>query len=182
MAQRPGALRPQGKGKAKSKDAKGTKAKMADASRPRKPLAAQKPQAAGKTTKPIVAQADDKKIADGKARAAAKNETAKKDVAKNDAKSPTKKLGERKPLVALRPGQKPPAAKVAKRRQPQPIQDGTARLFGRRRGRPDQIRRSANSADGLAASEEQPLLCPGLRQPRVGQLTSTSASSIRPTI
>ena len=136
MAQRPGALRPQGKGKAKPKDAKGTKAKMADASRPRKPLAAQKPQVAGKTTKPIVAQADEKKTADGKARATAKNDSAKKDVAKsdatkNDAKSPSKKPAERKPLVALRPGQKPPAAaKVAKRKQPQPVQDGTARLLG----------------------------------------------------
>jgi hypothetical protein len=124
MAQRPGALRPQAKGKAKAKDANGTKAKMADASRPRKPLAAQRPQAAGKTTKPIVAQRDDKKTADGKS-----GQTAKNDPAKNDAKSPTKKPGERKPLVALRPGQKPPAI-AAKRRQPQPIQDGTARLLG----------------------------------------------------
>ncbi|HEV7999840.1 MAG TPA: DUF1549 domain-containing protein [Planctomycetaceae bacterium] len=116
-AQKPGALRPRTKVVAKpAKKTNGAKAKMADANGPRKPAEAQKPLATG--TKPIIAQRDEKKPGDAK-------------LAKPGSRPEAKKPAERKPILAMRPGQL--NAKVAKadKRNPQPTAElATARLLG----------------------------------------------------
>jgi hypothetical protein len=128
-AQRPGALRP-AKVAAKSapkkpgsknsgpKNSDGSKDKLVDGNRPRKPAASQKPSILAKGMQPIVAQHDEK-AADAKSRPEAG--------ARPDAKN-AKKTGDRKPLVAMRPGQTPKGA--GKRNQPQLPDLATARLLG----------------------------------------------------
>ncbi len=113
LAQRPGALRPKTATKPAKKVNK-AKAKLADANRTSKPAAPKKPSATG--TKPIVAQGDDKQGADKK---------------KSGTKADTKKSGDRKPILAMRPGKPNPKVAKAGKRNPQPTADlTTARLLG----------------------------------------------------
>jgi hypothetical protein len=125
MAQRPRPLRPRPKVAAKTaaKKSDGAKAKVADANRPSKPNASkpnpskpntvQKPKPPTAGTKPIVADA---KPSDGQSRPKTENK----------AKAP--KTAARKPLLALRPGQKAPNVAKGNRR---PLPDlATARLLG----------------------------------------------------
>jgi hypothetical protein len=116
LAQRPGALRPKTATKP-AKQGASRKAKLADANRASKPTETKKPSVTG--TKPIVAQRDDKRGADAKSRS------------KADAKPDAKKPGDRKPILAMRPGKPNPKAAKAGKRNPQPAAElATARLLG----------------------------------------------------
>jgi hypothetical protein len=117
-AQRPGTFRPRTKAVAKSgaKNSDGSKAKVADATRPRVPMAAPKRQPSPAGIKPIVAEDNGQKGGDAKPRPKA--------VAKAD----QKKSADRKPIVAKRPGQK--IAKAGNRKQPQLPDVATAKLLG----------------------------------------------------
>src|SRR5580704_9493120 len=115
MAQRPRPLRPRAKVVAKSgpKKSDGPTAKVADASRPSKPNAVEKPKPSAAATKPIVA---DTKPSDAQSRP------------KVDPRTKAAKPAGRKPLLARRPGQKNPNVAIGNRR---PLPDlASARLLG----------------------------------------------------
>ena len=129
---------------------------MADANRPRKPVAAQKPPRTGHQADRCPARRQEIRRRENRARRRT-FQGRREEVRRPQAD----------PRDASGAGPKPQG------RQAKSAADGRTghRAAARSRQRRfDEIRRSADAADGLAAIEEQPLLRPGLRQSGVGQL------------
>ncbi len=155
-AQRPGALRARPKMAQRSGPMKsdGSKKKLADASRPQADLGRRK-QSPATGTKPIVAQREGAKSADAKPRG------------KTELKSSETRPGTQADPRPCVPGKK---AAGGQAQSATASRSGQRPVAGRRQRRFDEIRRSADAADGLAAVEKQSVFRPRVRQPRLGQL------------